>query len=366
MIAAGLVMLIICMVGFLFLPAPRAHAAGRSGEPPQLTILTTATQLKKDMAVAVHYRVSLSKSPDEQPSNYEQEFIGGYCQLGKQSETNNQYWFVTCTSIDGAVIKPGWMSDADFWFASLGVPPVDWSASPANLKGQNVVVYSGTYLYSALSNDKTRQVIELVAGDVPCKVLDQSALGITSQYTDFMVDCGESGKGMVERSDFVLGAPLGLVAHAQMSGAFTVNVRADPSTRAAVVSKLTDATAIYEVIASETADGHTWLRLVNTGTREKWAYGWVAANFFSVTIPPAPPVSVPEVFTARLKAGISAVNVRVLYSTAYTVIGKITQRTNTYTIRGRVTPPGDMEWLKIEWGNRFGWVRSDFFDIQKQ
>ncbi len=367
LVTALFMVLVLCVLGLFLLPPPAASAAEiRQADRPQLTVLTTATQLEEDLAIAVHYRVSLSKSADEQPSNYEQKFEGGYCQLDIQDAAKNQYWFVTCTSKDGAVIIPGWMSEGDFWFAALGVPPVDWAASPADLKGQNVLVHNGTFLYSALSNDRTRHVAGMVTGDVPCKVLDQSALGITSQYTDFMVDCGEFGKGLIERSDFVLGAPLGLIAHAQMSGAFTVNVRADPSTRAAVVSKMNDTTAIYEVIASEVADGRTWLRLVNAGVLKNWSYGWVAADFFSVTVPPAPPVSVPEVFTARLKAGVSAVNVRALYSTTYAVIGKITQRANSYTIRGRVTPPGDVEWLKIEWGSGFGWVRSDFFDIQKQ
>ena len=248
-----------------------------------------------------------------------------------------------------------------------GDTPIDWVARPVDFKNRHITVKNGTYIFSAISSDTTRKVIDQVAGDVPCLILDQAVVGVSSQYTDFFVDCGKSTKkGFVERPDLVLNPPPSEIPFAQIDSADArVNVRAEPSAKSKALTVLYG-DGQYEVIALVVAGDATWLRLVNPGPRTYWSYGWVSAKYLSVSIPPSPAVDEPSEFAARLKVGAGPVNVRALYGTQYDKIGTISERKNSYRILSWITPDNDVEWWEIEYGSGSGWVRSDFFDKEQQ
>ena len=206
-----------------------------------------------------------------------------------------------------------------------------------------------------------------MVGDTPCLILDQVVVGISSQYTDFFVNCGEAmQKGYVERPDLVLNPPASEIPFAQIDPiAARVNIRAEPSTKSEVLTVLSGEDR-YEVIAEVIAADAAWLRLVNPGARTNWSYGWVSAKFFLISIPPSPAVGQQNEFAARLKIGAGSVNVHALYGTQYDKIGTISERKNLFRILSWITPDNDVEWWQIEYGSGSGWVRSNFFDKEQQ
>lgn len=245
--------------------------------------------------------------------------------------------------------------------------PIDWTARPVDLKGRHIPVKNGTYIFSADSSDTTREVIDQVPGDTPCLILDQEVRGVSSQYTDFYVDCGQATqRGFVERPDLMLNPPMNQIPFAWIAqtGA-KINVRADATLKSEVLATL-DEREMYEVIAQLIGNDGTWVRLVNPGARTYWSYGWVRSDLVELSAIPSPAVGPQNRYAARLKKGLGPVNVRALYGTQYDIVGTIRERKNSYRILSWITPDNDIEWWEIEYGSGAGWVRSDLFDKEEQ
>ena len=74
------------------------------------------------------------------------------------------------------------------------------------------------------------------------------------------------------------------------AGGGTVNMRAEPSTTAAVVSEVAEGTSLEIVGPNRDADGRTW-RNVRSGDNQT---GWIASTFLETTTPaPPPPAAAP-------------------------------------------------------------------------
>jgi uncharacterized protein YgiM (DUF1202 family) len=154
-------------------------------------------------------------------------------------------------------------------------------------------------------------------------------------------------------------APTGTTATVS---AFTLNVRAQPNTTAAILTKIS-AGQSFPVIS--TSADNNWVQLNANGT-----VGWVSANFVRISGAPvpqatttptqAPDTSAPGVLSATVTA--SRLNVRAEPNATASVLTQVTSG-QSFTVL--VTSP-DNNWVQINANGTTGWVSANFVRLSGQ